>query len=505
MSTSIDAAQIRERICHSKLELKHQIGMSAIVATGLASSLAVVILLGYVVRNHVQLRKLELAGPTKRSSHFFRTHVDFYMLSLLLADLLQGLGAVVNIEWIRGAECYCGSLCRAQGVIQTLGETGVAMSTLAISIHTFVVIFFSWHPPTGAAGARIWGTVIAFIWLYLSLCVSVGFAVNQKKVGSAPADVVLEDFYAPTPFYCWIGQGYLIERIIFEYFWIWSTALLSIFLYSILFLRMRGYISVDPRRWSHIRFHWQRTSSSDMSYVTGPGGVRLQAMATPSGRLVIKQETKDALKMLYYPFAYSALVLPLSIARWSTFNPSAPELGRTPAETPFVATAIVVTIFGLSGVVNVIMFVSTRPNVLGFGARRQARADRLREKGPTGLSTFGSIAPTGRGLGSGSRSADSNGELPPHGVLIMQEITHSTSGAPSPGSDPRRGVEHTKSGHTLRFDIHEDSEYDLSDVEEEAKKRGQDDEERSGSGIRPPAQVHHAPTLGERVYSSNAI
>ncbi|CAE6450550.1 unnamed protein product [Rhizoctonia solani] len=505
MPTSIDGAQIRERICHSKLELKHQIGMSAIVATGLASSLAVVILLGYVVRNHVQLRKLELTGPTKRSSHFFRTHVDFYMLSLLLADLLQGLGAVVNIEWIRGAECYCGSLCRAQGVIQTLGETGVAMSTLAISVHTFVVIFFSWHPPTGAAGARIWGTVIAFIWLYLSLCVSVGFAVNQKKVGSASAGVALEDFYAPTPFYCWIGQGYLIERIIFEYFWIWSAALSSIVLYSLLFLRMRGYISVDPRRWTHIRFHWRRTSSSDMSYVTGPGGVRLQAMATPSGRLVIKQETKDALKMLYYPLGYTILTLPLSIARWSTFNPSAPVLGRTPAETPFVATAIVVTIFGLSGVVNVIMFVSTRPNVLGFGARRQARADRLREKGPAGLSTFGSIGPTGRGMGSGSRSADSNGELPPHGVLVMQEITHSASGGPSPGSSPRRGVEHTKSGHTLRFDIHEDSEYDLSDVEEEAKKRGQDDEERSGSGIQPPEQAHHAPVLGERVYSSNAI
>ncbi|KAJ1307500.1 hypothetical protein OPQ81_001599 [Rhizoctonia solani] len=502
MSGFVDEAQVRERICHSKLELRHQIGLSAIVATGLASSLAVVILLGYVVRNHIQLKRLELAGPTKRSSHFFRTHVDFYMLSLLLADLLQGLGAVVNIEWIRGAECYCGALCRAQGVIQTLGETGVAMSTLAISIHTFIVIFFSWHPPTGAAGARIWGTVIALIWVYLSLCVSVGFAVNEKQLRSAPTDVALEHFYAPTPFYCWIGQGYLIERILFEYFWIWVTALSSIVLYSTLFLRMRGNISVDPRKWTHVRFHWRRTSSSEMSYVTGPNGVRLQAMATPSGRLVIKQDTKDALKMLYYPAAYTALTLPLSIARWSTFNPSAPvQLGRTAAETPFLATAIVVSIFGLSGVVNVIMFVSTRPNVLGFGARRQARADRLREKGPAGLSTFGSIGSPGRG---GLGSADSNGSVPPHGVLVMQEITRSTSTALSPGSEPRRHQDHTKSGHTLQFDIHEDSENDLSDIEEEAKKLGQD-EEHSGCGIQLPAPVHHAPALGERLSSSNGI
>ncbi|CUA76072.1 hypothetical protein RSOLAG22IIIB_02079 [Rhizoctonia solani] len=472
MSSLADGAQkIREQICHSKLEQRHQIGMSAIVATGLASSLAVVILLGYVIRNHIQLRKLELAGPTKRSSHFFRTHVDFYMLSLLLADLLQGLGAVVNIEWIRGAECYCGSLCRAQGVIQTLGETGVAMSTLAISIHTFVVIFFSWHPPSGAAGARIWGSTIAFIWIYLSLCVSVGFAINEKKIRATSADVALEEFYAPTPFYCWIGQGYLVERIVFEYFWIWTAALSSIILYSILFLRMRGYISVDPREWTHIRFHWRRTSSSDMSFVNGPNGARLQAMATPSGRLVIKQETKDALKMLYYPAAYTALTLPLSIARWSTFNPSyPPNLGRTPAETPFLATAIVVSIFGLSGVVNVLLFVSTRPNVLGFGQRRQARADRLREKGPIGLSTFGSIgvprasrSGTGSGSGSGSRRSD---EFPPRGVLVMQAVTRSTD--PSP-----RGDHTPTTGHTLQLDAQEDSEYELSDVEE-AKKPGRE-------------------------------
>lgn len=501
--TDEQAASFRTQICHSHLEQRHRIGMSVIVATGLASSLAVVILLGYVVRNHVQLRRLELAGPTKRSSHFFRTHVDFYMLSLLFADLLQGLGAIVNIEWIRGAQCYCGALCRAQGIIQTLGESGVAMSTLAISVHTFVVIFFSWHPPTGAAGARIWGTVITLIWLYLGLCVSVGFAINQKRVRHG-ADKALEDFYAPTPFWCWIGQGYLIERILFEYFWLWSTAFFSILLYSILFLRLRGFISVDPRKWTHIRFHWRRAPSEEMSYVTGPNGLRLQAMATNSGRLIIKQETKDALKMLYYPAAYTALVLPLSIARWSTFDPSAPpDLTRTAAQTPFTATAIVLTIFGLSGVVNVIMFISTRPNVLGFGARRQARAERMREKGPGALSTFGSIAPTGRGVGSGS----SNSDLPPHGVMVMREIVRSPNSMPSSGSDARRAsTDPTKSGHTVRFEVMEDSECELSDVEEEAKRDPvKEDVERAvptreATPVQVPTRAH-AP-LGDRVSKS---
>lgn len=109
----------------------------------------------------------------------------------------------------------------------------------------------------------------------------------------------------------------MIERILFEYLWLWqvkvdelfsdgadcvvlirSTAFISILLYTILFLRLRGFISVDPRRWTRIRFHWKPASASEMSYVTGPNGLRLQAMATSSGRLVIKQEAKDALKML---------------------------------------------------------------------------------------------------------------------------------------------------------------------------------------------------------------
>jgi hypothetical protein len=90
-------------------------------------------------------------------------------------------------------------------------------STLAISVHTFVVIFFSWHPPTGAQGARIWGAVIASIWLYLGLCVSVGgcqyltahrawltgalgFAVHQGRADRKHGvDIALEDFYVPTP------------------------------------------------------------------------------------------------------------------------------------------------------------------------------------------------------------------------------------------------------------------------------------------------------------------
>jgi hypothetical protein len=70
--------------------------------------------------------------------------------------------------------------------------------------------------------------------------------------------------------------------------------------------------------------------------------------------------------MIWYPICYTILVLPLSIVRWRTF--------RSPAhlklQTPFAVTAVVVTIFGLSGVVNVALVTLTRRNLLLFGQRR---------------------------------------------------------------------------------------------------------------------------------------
>lgn len=206
-----------------------------------------------------------------------------------------------------------------------------------------------------------------------------------------------------------------------------------------------------------------------------------------------------------YPAAYTALVLPLSIARWTTFDPSSPPAQPlTASQTPFTATAIVVSIFNLSGVVNVIMFISTRPNVLGFGARRQARAERMREKGPGAISTFGSIAPS-RGVGSAGTTSMESGP----GVLVMREIVHSSSGSGSgsgsgngngtaarlSGSDGPTTTRHTKS--TLRFEI-EDSASESSDVEDKKGRNSRDriDVERAEL---PPVQIPararvHVPT-----------
>ncbi|QRW23313.1 G protein coupled glucose receptor regulating Gpa2 protein [Rhizoctonia solani] len=71
---------------------------------------------------------------------------------------------------------------------------------------------------------------------------------------------------------------------------------------------------------------------------------------------------KEATKMLWYPAAYTILVLPLSIVRWA--NLRAVELKW---DVDGNRDAVFHALFRLSGVINVILVLATRPNVLLFG------------------------------------------------------------------------------------------------------------------------------------------
>jgi len=76
----------------------------------------------------------------------------------------------------------------------------------------------------------------------------------------------------------------------------------------------------------------------------------------PGGR--IKYATRQAtLGLLLYPVAYSVIVLPVSVARWSQF---------THHNVPSAVTFFTDPIFSLSGVINVILFLVLRPELLLF-------------------------------------------------------------------------------------------------------------------------------------------
>jgi hypothetical protein len=135
-----------------------------------------------------------------------------------------------------------------------------------------------------------------------------------------------------------------------EYLWLWICAILSVVLYVPLYFCLRGNIRVDPSKWTHITFHCNTTSVDE--YI-------LRGTSTQ----------KEAIKMLGYPLAYAVVVLPMSVGRWLLYaNVETIENGTAgPAAKKYSMLILAgACVFGLSGAVNVVLFLFTRPKLLGL-------------------------------------------------------------------------------------------------------------------------------------------
>ncbi len=147
-------------------------------------------------------------------------------LSLFAADFLQALGAVLDIKWINEGVVEVGSFCTAQGmiqitaskqstsslfsgVIQQLGETGVAITTMvcsvypppfestnrkyfwqAIAVYTFVLL--RWNLPdkvNHGHGIFVSVFVVTAIWLFILVMVIAGNVINGSELYQQPTPV----------------------------------------------------------------------------------------------------------------------------------------------------------------------------------------------------------------------------------------------------------------------------------------------------------------------------
>ncbi|KAG8963312.1 hypothetical protein FRC05_004786 [Tulasnella sp. 425] len=346
--------------CMSILSHKQGVGLMFIALAGLISTVAVAIFLLLVLKNYIR----NVVNPPPGKWKLIRTHVDAYLLSLLVADLLQGIGAVLSLKWSLEQKTYCSAYCTAQGVIQHLGETGVALGTLIIGLHTFLTVFFHIKPPQWA-----WIVVIVGQWSFLGLYIVVAYF---KTKGPIP-------YYAPTPFWCWISSQHDPDRVFAEYFWMWLAAFSNIALYIPLFFLLRGNIHVNPVT-RKITFNFNLKNSFGGCFgrrkgggqewdIMGGGAARGGHGTASASSTASNGNQKEALKLIWYPLSYTAVILPISIARWST-SFMEPDTNTPVNQLPITKTAVTTFIFGLSGLVNVLVFMLTRPHLLLFGPRR---------------------------------------------------------------------------------------------------------------------------------------
>ncbi|KAJ7188924.1 hypothetical protein C8R46DRAFT_878372 [Mycena filopes] len=303
------------------------IGVTVRVESGLVSLIAVVGVFILIIRNGI--RHVRRTGKW----HLVHHPMDVLMLSLFVGDLVQAVGAVMDIQWVHSGVVSAGPFCTAQGVVQQLGETTAAMTTLLIALFTFAGIWFR-------SGSTALATVLVIlVWLFVVLIIAIGNATHRGTHSL---------FESPVPYWCWIGrQGFLGYRLAGEYIWFWITLAVSILVYITLFLWARGNLTISDTVWWRFSVH-RRDPSAEVGAAE-------------------RARRRRSYAMIAYPACYCLLLIPLSVVRWIGF---AQEHGGRPNRIPSAATFAVISIYGLSGASNVVLLLSTKPNSMLFGDGR---------------------------------------------------------------------------------------------------------------------------------------
>lgn len=279
----------------------------AVIALVVASCISLIAAVGLLFAIAISAFNTRMV---KDPNMFVRTHVVYYFVSLLLSDILQAIGSIMNTTWITKQAVIYGSLCTAQGVIKQTADIGIALWSLVIAIGTFLVLFLRIPHKRYTK----WITLVAN-WSLLGAIVIAGPTTASVKHGP---------FYGISGDWCWISLNYGAQRIALNYMVMFISAMLAFTLNLLAFLKMRGIVRA------------QAPSTS---------------VASASRERNEKYEHKLARQMLLYPLAYTILILPIACCRFSAW---------TGHEVPFAVTIFSDFIYLLSGLVHVVLFASTR-------------------------------------------------------------------------------------------------------------------------------------------------
>ncbi|RDB24819.1 hypothetical protein Hypma_008005 [Hypsizygus marmoreus] len=291
--------------------------MHGVVILVVVSCISLVAVVGLLVA-------IALSALNTRSSldqHLFvRTHVAAYFVSLLLCNFLQAIGSIVNAAWINHMGVRAGNLCAFQGVLKQASDIGTAIWTLIIAIHTFCLLFLEQRMRPFV----LW-TTLFFGWSAIACLVMIGpAALETDKRGP---------FFGISGYWCWISPQYKVERITLDYMIVFLAAFASFVLYLLVFLQLRG--KVVQNGW---RIRFLKNSETDPTEWRGRKIPDDQAMSI-------------ARHMLLYPIAYIIFVLPISASRFASWA------GQN---VPFEIMIFSAAVFLLSGLMNVVLFTTTR-------------------------------------------------------------------------------------------------------------------------------------------------
>lgn len=326
-----------------------RVGLLFVVLSSVASILSVVVIFASFI--HRLLRNLKT--PLHLRKPIIKTHLDVYVLFLLLADTTRCLWGVLALSSVLRASVTCGRICDAQGALVMLGDPMASMLTLAIAVHTFLVIAFRWTP---SPSFRIPIVAVALMWSFqLTFLVALLASHDRTKA-----------LFAPLPYWCWLSSHYAQMRLPSDYFWHWFTVAASILLYVPLFFVIRGNLEFGHDYVPRVRF--RRSTLPGENFVSSHFSVASQSR-----------------KMLMYPVAYVVLLMPFTVIRWAgNFTLRAGQ------NVHFFFFCV--SLYFLNGLANVLLLVFTRPSILGFSRETQrSTSENLPSAGIVSTSIFASV------------------------------------------------------------------------------------------------------------------
>ncbi|KAK0480936.1 hypothetical protein IW261DRAFT_1563651 [Armillaria novae-zelandiae] len=250
-----------------------------------------------------------------RSKGYKGTHILGYFVSLLISNVFQSSGTVMNARWLSLQQRLSDGILRC--AIKQAGNVGNAIWSLNISIHLFNILFLRWT-----------SNRVAFVAV---LTLGWGLVIGVVIIGPTAIQVAHPTHY---PYFGISGScAYPREQRFLEYLFEYISAGTSFILYTSILLRVRGnlvFVSGMP----HLRFV-PRGQSWKLSI--------LRDFIDSSMLRVVHQ-------MVWHP-VNSCSSFPIGLARLSEFA------GVHVPEWAVLSTAVV---FNLTGFVNVLLLLATR-------------------------------------------------------------------------------------------------------------------------------------------------
>jgi len=299
-------------------------GVTVLVAFSCVSLVAVVGLLVALCLSTFNSRK-------SLNRHIIvHNQMTVYFISLLLCNLLQAVGSIMSARWINMMRVEAGSFCVAQGVLRQAADVGSALWTMVIAIHSFYILFMEWR--------------LSRLVLWINLFI--GWAIIVAFIIAGPVTLDQMHRVGISGYWCWISEEYTTERISLDYLMMFVSSAVNFVLYLLVFLRLKGNEAVNK---------WRR------------GLVGAKATATDRER---EYEDDQLLAigrhMLLYPIAFTIMFIPVAIARFSAWS------GHS---IPLAFTVFSSSLFLLSGIVNVVLFITARPVLLRQSSERETVID----------------------------------------------------------------------------------------------------------------------------------